>query len=173
MLDNRFVTAHDWALASDGMQWILLHNHRQDGTGRWQAVSFVHSTRDILARCMREKGCPTEDARDLLKGLPLTFNEWWRAASQRASTGGETAAPRSQVATPFQKRSPHDRRSSPMSGVDELRQDRKAMCAAQKGAQSNLQFRLAAARRMLRYAPANMGSISPMESHLGNMGPFW
>ena len=60
-----------------------------------------------------------------------------------------------------------------MSGVDELRQDRKAMCAAQKGAQSNLQFRLAAARRMLRYAPANMGSISPMESHLGNMGPFW
>ena len=43
-LDNRFVTAHDWALASDGMQWILLHNHRQDGTGRWQAVSFVHST---------------------------------------------------------------------------------------------------------------------------------
>jgi hypothetical protein len=89
MLDNRFVTAHDWALASDGMQWILLHNHRQDGTGRWQAVSFVHSSRDILARCMREKGCPTEDARDLLKGLPLTFNEWWLAASQRASTGGE------------------------------------------------------------------------------------
>ena len=77
------------------------------------------------------------------------------------------------VATPFQKRSPHDRRSSPMSGVDELRQVRKAMCAAQKGAQSNLQLRLAAARRMLRYAPANMGSLSQMESHLGNMGPFW
>ena len=149
MLDNRFVTAHDWALASDGMQWILLHNHRQDGTGRWQAVSFVHSTRDILARCMREKGCPTEDARDLLKGLPLTFNEWWRAASQRASTGGETA----------------------MSGVDELRQVRKAMCAAQTGAQSNLQLRLAAARRMLRYAPANMGPISQIGSHLGNPRP--
>ena len=47
------------------------------------------------------------------------------------------------------------------------------MCAAQKGAQSNLQLRLAAARRMLRYAPGNMGSISQMESHLGNMGPFW
>lgn len=91
MLDNRFVTAHDWALASDGMQWILLHNHRQDGTGRWQAVSFVHSTRDILARCIREKGCRPGNARHLLKGLPLTFNEWWRAASQRASTGGETA----------------------------------------------------------------------------------
>ena len=95
MLDNRFVTAHDWALASDGMQWILLHNHRQDGTGRWQAVSFVHSTWDILARCIREKGCRPGNARHLLKGLPLTFNEWWRAASQRASTGGETAAPKS------------------------------------------------------------------------------
>ena len=92
MLDNRFVTAHDWALASDGRQWILLHNHRQDGTGRWQAVSFVHSTRDILARCMREKGCHAEDARQLLKGLPLTFHEWQRAAPQRASTGDETAA---------------------------------------------------------------------------------
>jgi hypothetical protein len=93
MLNNRFVTAHDWALASDGMQWILLHNHRQDGTGRWQAVSFVHSTRDVLARCMREKGCSAEDARQLLKGLPLTFNEWQRAAPPRPSTGGETAGP--------------------------------------------------------------------------------
>jgi hypothetical protein len=93
MLDNRFVTAHDWALASDGMQWILLRNHRQDGTGRWQAVSFVHSTRDILARCMRENGCPAEDARQLLKGLPLTFNEWRHAAAPEASPGDERAGP--------------------------------------------------------------------------------
>jgi hypothetical protein len=93
MLNNRFVTAHDWAVASDGMQWILLHNHRQDGTGRGQAVSFVHSLRDVLARCTREKGCPAEDARQLLKGLPLTFNARRRAAPQRASTGDETAGP--------------------------------------------------------------------------------
>ena len=80
--------------------------------------------------------------------------------------------PLSPVATPFQKRSPHDRRSSPMSGVDELRQVRKAMCAAQKGAQSNLQLRLAAARRMLRYAPANMGPISQIGSHWEIWVPF-
>ena len=172
MLDNKFVTAHDWALASDGMQWILLHNHRQDGTGRWQAVSFVHSTRDILARCMREKGCPAEDARQLLKGLPLTFNEWQRAAPQRASTGDETAAPRS-GSGPLLKTLAARSAIQPDVRSRRTQAIKKAMCAAQTGAQSNLQPRLAAARRMLRYAPANMGPIRQIGSHPGNMGPFW
>jgi hypothetical protein len=49
-------------------------------------VSFVRSTRDVLARCMREKGVPAEDAAVLLAGLPATFDEWVReriAASPR------------------------------------------------------------------------------------------
>jgi hypothetical protein len=41
-------------------------------------VSFVRSKRDVLARCMREKGVPAEDAAVLLAGLPATFDEWVR-----------------------------------------------------------------------------------------------
>jgi hypothetical protein len=65
--DNLVTTSSDWAVASDGIQWILRHNGRP--------VSFVHSTKDVLARCMNEKGVHPETAGELLKGLPRTFNE--------------------------------------------------------------------------------------------------
>jgi hypothetical protein len=42
----------------------------------WLAVSFVRSTRDILARCMREKGTDESTAAQLLSGLPETFDQW-------------------------------------------------------------------------------------------------
>jgi hypothetical protein len=73
MTDRVFKIKGDWALASDGVQWIL--RHRQPG-GFWRALSFVRSTRDILARCMREKGCEAHTATLLLSGLPATFEEW-------------------------------------------------------------------------------------------------
>ena len=44
-------------------------------TRDWYPVSFVSSTRDILARCMREKGCGP-DLEVLLAGLPETFKDW-------------------------------------------------------------------------------------------------
>lgn len=72
MNDRQFAISGRWALATDGVQWIL---QRRGGVG-WRPVSFVHSTRDILRRCMREKGCPWEDAQRLLAGLPSTFDEW-------------------------------------------------------------------------------------------------
>ncbi len=62
-----------WALASDGLQWILLH---QQGREKWYGISFVRSSRDVLARCCCEKGVPADDARRLLDGLPATFDEW-------------------------------------------------------------------------------------------------
>src|SRR5262249_25060613 len=61
-----------WALAADSLQWMLQRRAGQ----QWQSVSFVSSTKDILARCMREKGCPPADAERLLAGLPSTFEEW-------------------------------------------------------------------------------------------------
>jgi hypothetical protein len=72
MIDRVFATSGDWALASDGLQWIL---QRRYGTG-WRNVSFVRSTKDVLARWMREKGVPVFDARSLLSGLPDTFDQW-------------------------------------------------------------------------------------------------
>ena len=52
-----FAISGDWALGADSLQWIL-YRRKSKRTGKWGAVSFVSSTRDILARCMREKGCP-------------------------------------------------------------------------------------------------------------------
>jgi hypothetical protein len=43
----------------------------------WRGVSFVRSTKDILLRCMREKGCkPSDEAQVALEGMPLTFDAW-------------------------------------------------------------------------------------------------
>lgn len=71
----------DWAVAADGQQWILRNRFGEgDGWQNWQPLSFVHSTRDVLARCMREKGVPAEVAVQLLDGLPSTFAEWARGA---------------------------------------------------------------------------------------------
>jgi hypothetical protein len=48
MSDQVLATAGRWSVASDDVQWILRSGQH--------AVSFVHSTREVLARCMREKG---------------------------------------------------------------------------------------------------------------------
>jgi hypothetical protein len=66
----------DWALSSDGLQWILQRRSGVDkrtGQEVWAHLSFVSSTKDILARCMREKGVPAEDAQRVLDSLPDAF----------------------------------------------------------------------------------------------------
>ena len=73
MADRVFAIAGDWAVGADGVQWILLRRWKDD---KWRAVSFVRSTRDILARCMREKGTDNVSAAQLLSGLPDTFEQW-------------------------------------------------------------------------------------------------
>ena len=72
MTDRVFATAGDWALVSDGIQWILQRHYGK----HWRNVSFVRSERDILARCMREKGVELSDAQNLLARLPDTFDQW-------------------------------------------------------------------------------------------------
>ena len=70
--DRTFRTDDGWALATDGLQWVL---QRKKGN-RWDAVSFVRTTKDILARCMWEKGVPADVATRLLDGLPGHFETW-------------------------------------------------------------------------------------------------
>ena len=71
MSDQVLATAGRWSVASDGIQWIL-RRHNDQGTG-WHPVSFVHSTKATLARCMREKGVAKGEAA-VLAGLPATFD---------------------------------------------------------------------------------------------------
>jgi hypothetical protein len=75
MTDRLFATAGDWAVGADELQWIL-YCRRSLRHGGWKAVSFVRSTKEILARCMREKGTDEDTARFLLSGLPDTFDQW-------------------------------------------------------------------------------------------------
>ena len=63
----------DWSLAADGLQWILRRRRGKAGHVAWRDVSFVSSGKDILARCMREKGVPAPAAAVALAGLPDTF----------------------------------------------------------------------------------------------------
>jgi hypothetical protein len=73
MSDRILVTSGSWAVATDGVQWILCK--AQKGKTPWHGVSFVRSSKDVLARCMREKGCPPADAAVLLAALPDRFPE--------------------------------------------------------------------------------------------------
>ena len=67
---RQIVARGRWAIATDGVQWIL---QRRRGD-RWESLSFVRTTRDILARCMRQKGV-RPDEMGLLAGLPDRFQD--------------------------------------------------------------------------------------------------
>ena len=90
--DRQFIVAGNWALASDGVQWIL-QRRRADKRyhhATWTGVSFIRSTKDILARCMREKGVPGEGASRLLAGLPDHFEDWAATSDFSARRAWET-----------------------------------------------------------------------------------
>jgi hypothetical protein len=89
MADRQFAISGKWALAADRLQWMVQRQYISKGEIKWQSVSFVASTRDILARCLREKGCPPADAERLLAGLPATFEQWTKT---RAAAFVQTAA---------------------------------------------------------------------------------
>jgi hypothetical protein len=81
-LDERF--AH----GADDSPWILYKSRRAEpspldsnlvfGRGsEWEPVSFVSSTKEILIRCLREKGCkPCDEAQVALERYPDTFRDW-------------------------------------------------------------------------------------------------
>ena len=81
MSERQFAVCGDWALGADSLQWIV-YKRASKLKGGWYGVSFVSSTRTILDRCMREKGCPELNRTVLLTGLPETFNEWNRRAKK-------------------------------------------------------------------------------------------
>src|SRR5262249_6102958 len=81
-MSAEFAVSGDWALGADSLQWILYRRRSRAKSG-WRAVSFVGSTREVLARCIGEKGCPPADAERRLPAFPSTFEEW---AGKRVQT---------------------------------------------------------------------------------------
>jgi hypothetical protein len=70
--DKQFRVSGRWALASDGVQWVIQH---QTGPNSWLASKFIHSDKAWLEYRLRQMA-PKEDADRLLIGLPNTFDEW-------------------------------------------------------------------------------------------------
>jgi hypothetical protein len=66
-------TSGGWAVVSDSIQWVLCK--AQKGPPPWRYLAFVRPNKDVLARCLREKGCPPADATVLLTALPDHFGE--------------------------------------------------------------------------------------------------
>src|SRR4029077_6280796 len=74
MTDRVFAIGGDLGVASDGVQWSLCYRCNDRGRVYWRPVSFVRSSRDILARCMREKGVNADVARSVLPGPTGTLH---------------------------------------------------------------------------------------------------
>jgi hypothetical protein len=90
--DERQIIAVDgWAVTTDGHQWIL---QRLRGE-QWAGVSFVHSTRDILARCLAEKGVPPETAKQLLAAVGKTFDQKQNRSQRPLEVYGRRSPPNS------------------------------------------------------------------------------
>lgn len=87
----------DWSLTHDELQWILQRfkgvrkSGAQAGQEKWEGVSFVRSTKEILTRCMRDKGVPKEAADKALAQLPDTFKEFIQNAVISPSIEGHSA----------------------------------------------------------------------------------
>jgi HNH endonuclease len=77
--DKQFRVSGRWALASDGVQWVI--QYRSEGAKHWQASKFIRSTKEHLAYRLKQMA-PLEDAERLLEGLPDTFDEWAAANSK-------------------------------------------------------------------------------------------
>ena len=80
------------ALGADDLQWILYVPRRKEAPPidatlnprDWLPVSYVHSTKAILERCIVEKGVEfTDRGRLALQRMPPTFDEWKTAQSIR------------------------------------------------------------------------------------------
>jgi hypothetical protein len=73
--DRVFAIEGDWAVGADELQWILYRRRTRRSGPYWQAISFVRSSRDVLARCMREKGLEPGTAAQLLATLQRRIQE--------------------------------------------------------------------------------------------------
>jgi hypothetical protein len=78
----------EWKITADDLQWML---QRGKVNGGWYPISFVSSTKAVLARCMAEAGVPQDAAERALAALPDTFAAWHQGARRLdnvAETGG-------------------------------------------------------------------------------------
>ena len=81
-----------WAIFADEDQWILARcdNPKSAFRGwqqrRWRHLAFVGSSKQLLKRCLREKGAEIDNAGRLaFNALPKTFRQWQATCSREAA----------------------------------------------------------------------------------------
>jgi hypothetical protein len=93
--DRQFRVSGDWALASDGIQWIV----QKWAGNRWRGLKYIRSDKAWLAYRLMTLGVPAASAAALLADLPDTFDAW--AAHSVAGQPEEPQAPsQSEQGTP-------------------------------------------------------------------------
>ncbi len=84
-----------WALATDGIQWIVQRarrNRNKEGGLEWRSVAFVASDKGVLHRVLREKGAVIDsEGLEALRRLPGTFREWISMPPARRFKVGHSA----------------------------------------------------------------------------------
>jgi hypothetical protein len=74
--DKQFRVSGDWALASDGAQWVI---QKWEGK-RWRNLKYIRSDKAWLTyRLTKTLKVPPTDAAKLLDGLPDAFDAWIEA----------------------------------------------------------------------------------------------
>ncbi len=94
--DRQFLRLSErWALATDGIQWIVQRarrNRNKEGGLDWRAVAFVASDKGVLHRVLREKGAVIDsEGLEALRRLPDTFREWVSMPPARRFKAGHSA----------------------------------------------------------------------------------
>ena len=90
MADRIFLRLSEkYALGADDLQWIVYRSRARFAPDldrrHWLAIAFVSSTREILARCVRESGFGDDTALSAVSMLPSTFGAWKAAKSSSAA----------------------------------------------------------------------------------------
>jgi hypothetical protein len=93
-----FDLAPGWALGYDERQFMVMKGRQKNGTQIWRPVSFVASTKLVLARVISEHGIvPTPAAQKALDQLPERFREWINQQQSKTNNvvvvANEKAAP--------------------------------------------------------------------------------
>lgn len=113
---NRVISrAKGWAVTSDGVQWMLARDYIVRGRQYYAPVAFVRSERDVLVRCMVERGLRPSIIKSLTKTLPETFDIWNQSANPLPETAAGAAVPDGDIKMPApDKRTTRPRKRQPL-----------------------------------------------------------
>jgi hypothetical protein len=79
--ENPTQIADKWAIGWDTRQWLLQKAKIRGGEREWQPVIYIASTKEVLGRCIHEKGCTPDAAGEVfIASIPESFSDFINGA---------------------------------------------------------------------------------------------